>query len=340
VNLRGDNVSLPLPRGIRASADANLVAQGSQTSQLISGTIALRRAEYTENIDLADLINSRQSGSIAESGGNNGNSGGGSSILGATTRLDIRVEGRDALVIRNNLADAVASVSLQILGTLEDPLIAGRVASARGTLTFRGERYEITRAFIDLPAREDANLLVNLAAEADISGYRVFLSLSGELSETARPQVTVRSDPALPQADIVSLITTGQLATDGGLGGSLAGAGISTASGLIADTIINAPVQRATDRLFGLNIFEINPVTSTSRGVTLEPQLTVGRQVNRNLRVTYTTRLAAEPNQIVAVEYRISDRLSFLAQYEQGNTTSLGGRNNEFNFELRFRKRF
>lgn len=339
VNLRGDNVSLPLPRGIRASADANLVAQGSQTSQLISGTVALRRAEYTENLDLADLINSRQGGSISESSGGGGNNNG-SSMFGATTRLDIRVEGRDAVVIRNNLADAVASVSLQILGTIEDPLIAGRVSAARGTLTFRGERYEITRAFIDLPAREDANLLVNLAAEADISGYRVFLSLSGELSETARPQVTVRSDPALPQADVVALITTGQLATDGGLGGSLAGAGISTASGLIADTIINAPVQRATDRLFGLNIFEINPVTSTSRGVTLEPQLTVGRQVNRNLRVTYTTRLAAEPNQIVAVEYRISDRLSFLAQYEQGNTTSLGGRNNEFNFELRFRKRF
>ena len=35
--------------------------------------------------------------------------------------------------------------------------------AARGTLTFRGERYEITRAFVDLPARADANLLYALA---------------------------------------------------------------------------------------------------------------------------------------------------------------------------------
>ncbi len=334
--VRGDNISLPLPQNIRATADAALVLQGTrEAGQIITGTVALRRAEYTENIDLADLLNRRAEASLTAGGG-----GDGGGLFTAPTRLDIRVEGRDALVIRNNLADATASVSLQIFGTLEDPNIAGRITAASGALTFRGERYEITRAFIDLPAREDASPLVNIAAEADINGYRVFINLAGELSETASPQVTLRSDPALPQADVVALVTTGQLATDGAFGSGLAGAGISTASGLVTDALINAPVQRATDRLFGLNVFEINPLTSGRGGVSLEPQLTVGRRVNRNLLVTYTTKLAAEPNQIVAVEYRISDRLSFIAQYEQGNTTSLNARNNEFSFELRFRKRF
>jgi hypothetical protein len=36
----------------------------------------------------------------------------------------------------------------------------------------------------------------------------------------------------------------------------------------------------------------------------------------------------------------VSDRLSFIAQYQQGSTDTLNSRSNNFNFELRFRKRY
>lgn len=329
--LRGENVTLPLPQNIRATADADLEFQGSTQAQVLSGIINLRRAEYTEDIDIADLINRRNEASIADSGSGDGSGAG----IGSTLALALRVQGRDALVVRNNLADIVGSTDINIGGTLDEPLISGRINVTQGTIVFRNDRYEITRGIIELPAQRNADPLVNISAEAEIRGYRVIVALNGELS---RPQATVRSDPALPQSDVVALITTGDLANENT---TIAQSGIGTATNLLTDQILNAPLQRATDRLFGLNRFEISPGAGLgANGATLQPRLTVGRRVNRNLIVTYSTNLTAQQNQIVALEYRVSDRVSFVANYQQGSTTGLQSRNNAFNFEIRFRKRF
>lgn len=335
LSVRGDDVTVPLPQNIRATADVDLSVQGSpQTQQIIAGTVNLSRAEYTEDIDLADFINRRDRGSLTEGGGGGGGGGG---VLGGVTLLDLQIQGRDALVVRNNLADVVGSVSLQIRGSIEEPIIAGRITATRGTLNFRDDRYELTRASIDLPGRRDPDPLLNIQAESEIRGYRVIVGLTGSLSQ---PQAVVRSEPALPQADVVALITTGNLATDETGGSSLAQAGVGTAASLLANTLINNPARRATDKLFGLNRFEIDPLIAGRGGASPTARLTVGRQINRNLLVTYSTNVTGDQNQVVALQYRVSDRLSFVAQYEQGSTTGLTTSNNNFNFEIRFRKRF
>ena len=227
---------------------------------------------------------------------------------------------------------------MQIRGALEDPLITGRVTLTRGTLTFRNDRYEVTRGLIDLPARRDADPILNLEAQTEIRGYRVIASITGPLSQ---PQATVRSDPALPQSDVVALITTGDLATGDTSGAStLAQSGLGTATSLLTDTLINAPVQRATDRLFGLNRFEIEPLVGGRGGASPTARLTVGRRINRNLSVTYSTNVTTSENQVATVEYRLSDRFSFVAQYERGTLSGISTQQNNFSFEIRFRKRF
>jgi translocation and assembly module TamB len=332
LNVRAENVTVPLPQDIRATADADLVLQGRAQAQILSGLVNLRRAEYTEDIELADFINRRREATISEGGG--GGDGGG---FGANLRLDLRVEGRDALVVRNNLADIVGSVNLQVRGSAEEPVIGGRVTVARGTLNFRNDRYELTRAYIDLPARVDADPILNIQAEAEIKGYRVIVSLTGPLSS---PNAVVRSDPALPQSDVVALITTGDLNRSEEGGATLAQTGFGTATSLLTDTLINNPVQKATDKLFGLNRFEIDPLIAGRGGASPTARLTVGRQINRNLSLTYSTNVTTDQNQVLALEYRVSDRLSFIAQYEQGATDTLRAANDNFSFEIRFRKRF
>jgi translocation and assembly module TamB len=332
-NVRAENVTVPLPQDIRATADADLVLQGRAQAQILSGLVNLRRAEYTEDIELADFINRRREATISEGGGDGGDTGG----FGANLRLDLRVEGRDALVVRNNLADIVGSVNLQVRGSVEEPVIGGRVTVARGTLNFRNDRYELTRAFIDLPARANADPILSIQAEAEIKGYRVIVSLTGPLSS---PNAVVRSDPALPQSDVVALITTGDLNRSEEGGATLAQTGFGTATSLLTDTLINNPVQKATDRLFGLNRFEIDPLIAGRGGASPTARLTVGRQINRNLSLTYSTNVTTDQNQVLALEYRVSDRLSFIAQYEQGATNTLRAANDNFSFEIRFRKRF
>jgi len=326
--VHGDDVIVPFPEDFRSTADADLVISGSKREQLISGTVNLRRAEYTKNIELADLLNRRHEVIVSQT----------ESPLVETVQLDLAVEGRDALVVRNNLADMVGSVSLRITGSVKEPTISGRITATRGTLNFRNDRYELTRAFIDLPPRRDADPILNIEAESEIKGYRVIVSLTGPLSQ---PLATVRSDPSLPQSDVVALITTGNLSTDETSTSALAQTGLGTAASLLTDTLINAPAQKATDRLFGLNRFEIDPLISGRGGASPTARLTVGRQINRDLTITYSTNVAADPNQVLALEYRVSNRLSFVAQYEQGSSArNLRTSNNSFSFEIRFRKRF
>jgi translocation and assembly module TamB len=329
INLHGNNVTVPFPENFRSTLDADIELKGSAREQLITGVVNLRRAEYTQDIELADLINFRRQESIEE----------GPEIELARSALfsDLRVEGRNALVVRNNLADLVGSVSLQLNGPVTDPVISGRITATSGTLNFRNDRYEITRALMDLPSSRNADPLINIQGESQIRGYRVIVSFTGPLSQ---PQAVVRSEPALPQEDVVSLITTGQLASGDTSSSVLSQSGLGTATSLLTDALINAPAQRATSKLFGLTRFEINPVIGGRSGSTPAARLTVGKRISKELTVTYSTNVTSDPNQILAFEYRVSDRLSFTARYEQASTQSLSARNNNFSFEIRFRKRF
>jgi translocation and assembly module TamB len=328
VRVHGDDMTVPYPENFRSTVDADLEIKGSSREQLVGGIVNVRRSEYTQDIELADLINRRQE-SIEE--------GGELEFTRAALFNDLRVEGRNALVVRNNLADLVGSVSLRINGPVKDPIIAGRITATSGTLNFRNDRYEIVRALVDLPARADADPILNIQAEGQIRGYRVTVLLTGPLSQ---PQASVRSDPALPQADVVSLITTGQLAGGDTSTSVLSQSQLGTATSLLTDALINAPAQRATSRLFGLSRFEISPVVGGRTGSTPAARLTLGKQINKDLLVTYSTNVTSDPNQIIALQYRVSDRLFVIAQYEQAPVSDLSTRNNSFSFEIRFRKRF
>jgi len=340
---RGENVTVPATAFVTmpaflgdlpTTADADIEIRGGADGVFATGNIKVRRTEITQDIDLADLIDRRSQTPITSGGGG----GGGASFLGGPVTIALTIQGQDALVVRNNLADMVGSLNLRVSGPIDAPVSSGRITATRGTVAFRNDRYEIQRAIIDLPPRPEAPPVVNLQAQADIRGYRITVTMSGPLSGGLT--TTATSDPPLPQADVIALITTGNLS--GGPEGTstLAQTGLGTATSLLTDTLINAPVQKATDKLFGLNRFEFDPVIAGRAGQSPTARLTVGRQVNRNLAITYSTNVTGEPNQVIAVEYRVSDRLSFIAQYQQGSTDTLRASSNNFNFELRFRKRY
>ncbi len=254
-------------------------------------------------------------------------------------RFDLVIEGRDALVVKNNIADLTASVALTLAGDSDNPRLSGRITANSGTLLYRKDRYEVQRGVLEFPPDTDIEPIINLQAETEIGGYQIFINLSGPLNDTEQLSATLRSSPALPQADVVSLITTGSLTNTAGGIPTLAQTGINTAAEILTDSIINNPARRATDKLFGLNVFEIDPIIS---GQQLNPsaRLTVGRQINNNLRVTYSTNLSQDQNQVLALEYRVSNKLSFVALYEQRSLTNVTRNRDNFSFEIRFRKRF
>ncbi len=339
LNVDGTNFTAPLPPDFITTGDAEIEISGrrinGEMNSLIAGRINARRTIYNKDIDLADIISRRREGSLSAGSSDSSSS---SSFLGVP-KLDISIEGRDALVVRNNLADLTASASLRVIGDVEFPQISGRVTANSGTIFFRKDRYEVQRGVLEFPPNTSIEPFINLQATTEIKGYQIIVSLVGELTNTESLNATVRSSPALPQGDVISLITTGNLAnSDTGIP-TLAQSGINTAAEILTDTLINNPLSKATDKLFGLNRFEIDPIISGQR---LNPsaRLTVGRQINRNLLITYSTNLSGDQNQVLALEYRVTNRLSFVAQYQQRSLSNVTRRNNDFNFEIRLRKRF
>ncbi|QQS31749.1 MAG: translocation/assembly module TamB domain-containing protein [Acidobacteriota bacterium] len=333
LSLVGDGITVPLPKDFITTGDANLEITGirrrtdAPIETTIAGRVFAQRSLYSRDIDLANVVGGRRDPVL---------SGGGSA---GAIRFDLIIEGRDALVVRNNIADLTASVSLVLTGDAENPILAGRITANSGTILFRKDRYEVQRGVLEFPPNRGIDPVINLQAESTIAGYQVYVNLSGPLKETELLVANVRSSPALPQADVVSLITTGTLANTAGGIPTLAQTGINTAAEVIADSIINTPVRKATDKLFGLNVFEIDPIIS-GRQANPAARLTVGRQINNNLRVTYSTNLSQDQNQVLAFEYRVSNRLSFVAQYEQRSLTNVTRNRDNFSFEVRLRKRF
>ncbi len=316
--IRSEAVVLTYPRGLRSVVDGTLTLQGNRQLQILSGTITVRRSEYTRDIDLAQLLLSQAGDRLRPS------------FLDVPIRpplsLDIRVQALDTLSVRNNLAEAIASASLHVGGTLEEPRLSGSLVVTRGLIRFRNREYQITRGRVDFPrdGATPAEPRFQLEAESDIAGYRVIVGLFGTLE---RFQTTLRSEPALPPEQVLSLIATGELSRGASATASQAGWGAA------ANLLIGELTHRAeefTGKIFGINRFQIDPLI-VGRGSDPTARLTIGRQISRHLSILYATNLSGPQEQVIIVEYRLSDRFSLVGTRDQDGN---------FSFDLRIRKRF
>lgn len=325
VEASADQVGIEFPVDTHTLFDSSLVLQGNRRLQVLSGDIVVRRAAYTKEVTVDQLFSSEGpfGGRLLDTGG------GGADGSGPATTLDLRVRADNTLVVRNNLADAVGSAYLTIRGDASQPVISGRVLLSRGTLEFRNGRHELTRGLITLPGRRGAEPTIDFQAEADISGYRVITDISGSPSS---PQVSLRSDPDLPEGDVISLILTGTLSGNGTTAAAATQSGQGLAYSLLSASFSEA-LRKQRQRIFGLRGFTIDPLI-VGRGNDPTARLTISQRVTKEFTITYSTNLTSGPSgeeQIVLVEYRLSNRFSVVGfRNDRGN---LG-------FDVRLRKRF
>lgn len=215
---------------------------------------------------------------------------------------------------------------LTLTGTTRDPNIAGRLESDSGFVRFRGQRYDLARATLDLlPGSSGA--VLNLTAESDFRGYRVSLGLAGQIDAI---ETTLRSEPALTRDEIISLITTGRTES-----GTLTSQDpLRSGFGAAASFLTTGLISRPTEQLLGLSRFQIDPIIRPNANPAA--RLTVGQQLSRNLYVSYSTNLATEQDQTALAEYTFTNRFSALATYSQGGSSTRQGLDeNVFTIELR-----
>jgi translocation and assembly module TamB len=239
-----------------------------------------------------------------------------------TIRLNVEIVGRDALRVRNNLADLRGRLDLIVQGTLGRPILFGTVElEPGGSLRYGGDEYQIAQGRLTFADPYETRPLIDLEASTRRRDYRVVLRLSGTRE---RLEANLSSDPPLPELEVLGLLAggTGTPGSDAGLQ-PLGQEGGLAASELLYGTA-STLVEERVQNLFGLDRFRINPLRS---GDTLSSaRVTVGKRLSKDLLVTYSTDSSTTEESVLEVEWQITDRLVLVLSQNADGTYSVDAR--------------
>ena len=310
LTLTGKGIRIRYPEGISSLADATLRLQGPRNNLLFSGNVLITRFSMSPNLDMAALANQAanvQAVAPPDAPSNH-------------VRLDVHLVSSPQLNFQNAYAKLAGDVDLHLRGTLATPSLLGRVSITEGSAMIAGTRYDLQRGDITFtnPVRIQPN--IDLNATARVSDYDITLGLHGTLD---KPTVTYRSDPPLPEADVVALLALGRTenqqriytqqqeqtvanpTTDALLGGAL-----------------NATVSSRIQRLFGAGSVKVDPNylgalgNSTSRVI-------VEEQLGPNVTLTYATNVNTTAQQLLQAEIAINRHVSLQVARDESGVFSM-----------------
>ncbi len=310
LSVTGKDVRIRYPQGVSSLADATFKLQGTQNSLLLSGNVLITRFTISQDMDIAAFASqaSKVQAIVPPDAPSN------------HVRLDVHVVSSPQLNFQNAYAKLAGDVDLHLRGTLASPSLLGRISIIEGSATIAGTRYELQRGEINFtnPVRIEPS--IDLNATARVQDYDITLGLHGSPDKMS---VTYRSDPPLPEADVVALLALGRTqdqeriytqqqeqvtsnpTTDALLGGAL-----------------NATVSSRVQKLFGAGAVKVDPNylgvlgNSTTR-------ITVQEQLGRNVTFTYATDVDTTAQQLLQAEIAINRHVSLLVTRDESDVFSV-----------------
>jgi translocation and assembly module TamB len=296
------------PEGLRAVVDADLRLRGALESPLLEGNVEIQSLAYRSGFEefLALLSEERLRTSTSEFG---------------RVRLALHLEGGRNITIQNELAEVEARIDVDLKGTVAEPSITGHIEASGGTLLFQGNRYTVTRGNIDFVDPLRIEPVIDIEAESQVRDYRVILSITGRGDN---PKLAMRSDPPLPELEIVSLIAGGRTREELGPAGRATPTSEQLFQSGAASILFDLLQQRVGNRLglLGTGRVRIDPYynyvgTESNPGSNPGTRITLSEQVAKDLSVTYSQDLATNKQQVIVVEYFIGRNTSIVASRDE-----------------------
>jgi translocation and assembly module TamB len=204
-------------------------------------------------------------------------------------------------------------MSLNVMGTVSKPGVIGRFESDEGTVYFRGNEFRVLEgSSIDFIDPEGIIPLFHILADTYRNNYYIRLSLDGT---TDNFTLSLFSDPPLPEEDILSLLTFGQLAKEAkGLD-----SGIATGE---ATALVTGGIQQEVQYITGFERFEIEAHT-TNAGA-FSPKITLGkRMLEDRVFVIYSGAIGTVEEQVVKVEYKLDKNLFLVGSRDEVGSAGL-----------------
>jgi translocation and assembly module TamB len=121
-------------------------------------------------------------------------------------KLDLRVRAEDQIYVSGMGLESEWGMDLRIRGTASDPVITGGLDLVRGTYSFAGKRFDVTRGTIRFRGGAMTDPDINIQASTTTNGITANIVITGT---GQRPQISFTSTPTLPQDEVLSRLLFG-----------------------------------------------------------------------------------------------------------------------------------
>jgi translocation and assembly module TamB len=303
-------VRIRYPVGMSWLMGGTLQLAGTSDRAILSGSLELKRLLFGEGSDITSFFSG-------------GNSAAGSSSTSAFMRnltFDVEAHSSPGARIEWTSAQVEIDSDLHLRGTWDHPIILGHIHLLGGQMSFRGNNFTLTRGDINFTNPFQLDPELNIEATSTISQYAVTINFSGRASKLS---LSYRSDPPLPDTDIVALLALGTTGQESALRSSATSGTNYGATALLSEAISTGLGGRI-EHLFGISHFRVDPfLAGTATESNASARVTIEQQVTRDLTITYSSNAASDQQQLIQVEYHVKRDLSIVFLRDVNGTYGL-----------------
>ena len=323
LTLQEREVRLRYPPGISSTANAELRFAGNSNASTLSGDITVTKLSVTPGFDFGGYLARRARATALPQ----------TNPLLNGIRLDVHIVTTPELQMQTAVVRLSGDADLRLRGTAARPVILGRADVLEGQAYFNGSRYDLERGEVTFNDPVKTAPILDLQATTRVRDYDITLNLTGEAG-TDKFKMTYRSEPPLPESDIITLLALGHTTQESAqIEQSGQSAFTQEASSAIINQALNATVSNRMQKLFGVSRIKVDPEgLNTETNLARGPLVTIEQQVSNNLTITYSTSVQQASQQIIHVEYNLTRNVSIVAIRDQNGVVS-------FDVKMRRRKK-
>ncbi len=296
---RTPQVRVRYPAGMSWLTGGTLQLVGTTERAVLSGNLELKRLLFAAGADITSFFGASPDTSAA---------GAASSAFMRNLTFDVAAHTSPGARIEWTGAQVEIDSDLHLRGTWDRPILLGHIHLLGGEMSFRGNTFTLTRGDINFANPFQLDPELNIEATSTISQYLVTINFSGRASKLS---LSYRSDPPLPDTDIIALLALGSTGQESALRSTAAGSNYG-ATALLSEAV-SSGVGGRIEHLFGISHFRIDPfLAGTATESNASARVTIEQQITRDLTVTYSSNAASDQEQLIQVEYHVKRDLSIV----------------------------
>ncbi len=311
-------VRVRYPEDFSTIANASLSLTGTSDSSTLAGHITVLRTGFNPHSDFSSVL-AKSAEPVRTPSAETG--------LLANMRFDVEIDSAPDITFQSSLAQGLqAEASLRVRGTASNPSLLGRINITGGQIVFFGTPFTVNQGSIAFYNPVKIEPVLNLDLDTKARGIDVILNIAGPINKL---NLTPRSDPPMPFADIVALLATGVSPTSNAatlMSGPASPQSLQQmgASALLGEALAS-PVTGRLQRFFGVTRLKIDPTLTGLTGVENNPQarLTIEQQVTPEITFTYITDVTSTNPLVIQVEWAFSRKWSAVALREENGLVGL-----------------